>query len=255
MKREVKTFLAGAALSALVLTSVPTMAERVSKTTELFYNDIKVVINGNRADLKDAAGNTVDPFVIDGTTYLPVRAVANALDQAVSWDAKTQTVYIGKNDEISQPSVWVKDLESFTGRPVGMSADALEFGGYDYNNYLTSNSGKVFQNYWNPYGDNTSFLVNGKYKSFRGTLYLTKQYKDTVHAYRMLVYGDDEVIYTSETVKSGALPVDFDVDIAGYSVVKTVIQYKYGNREDKDWKYEPTYSNNEVRIGNAGFYE
>lgn len=128
MKREVKTFLAGAALSALVLTSVPTMAERVSKTAELFYNDIKVVINGNRADLKDAAGNTVDPFVIDGTTYLPVRAVANALDQAVSWDAKTQTVYIGKNDEISQPSVWVKDLESFTGRPVGMSADALEFG-------------------------------------------------------------------------------------------------------------------------------
>ena len=44
---------------------------------------------------KDAKGNIVEPFIYEGTTYLPVRAVGEALGKAVTWDGATKTVYIG----------------------------------------------------------------------------------------------------------------------------------------------------------------
>lgn len=56
---------------------------------------IKIVIDGVVQVLKDANGNTVDPVIIDGTTYLPVRSIANAFGKEVSWDEKTFTATIG----------------------------------------------------------------------------------------------------------------------------------------------------------------
>ena len=63
-----------------------------SRTAELFYNNIKVMINGKEVTPTDANGNAVEPFIIDGTTYLPVRGVASALGMNVGWDSATNTV-------------------------------------------------------------------------------------------------------------------------------------------------------------------
>lgn len=68
--------------------------ESVEVTT--VYNDIKIVVDGKEITPKDANGNVVEPFIIDGTTYLPVRALANALGEDVSWEQSTSTVYIGE---------------------------------------------------------------------------------------------------------------------------------------------------------------
>ena len=38
----------------------------------------------------------MEPFIYNGTTYLPVRAVGEALGKQVGWDGKTKTVYIGE---------------------------------------------------------------------------------------------------------------------------------------------------------------
>ena len=147
-KDKLKGFAAGVAASLLVSAAVvPAVAAGVTKTAELYYNNIKVVIEGKQADLKDALGNTVEPFAINGTTYLPVRAVANALDQAVSWDGKTQTVYIGASEVMEQPSVWLKDMDVFAGSVGVKTKDSVEFGGTVYNQYLTDNAGNVYENY------------------------------------------------------------------------------------------------------------
>ena len=57
--------------------------------------NIKLVVDGAPVTPKDAAGNAVEPFSCNGTTYLPVRAVASALGKEVTWDGNTNTVYIG----------------------------------------------------------------------------------------------------------------------------------------------------------------
>lgn len=104
MKKRASGFLAGV-LSTVILFGVISAASatvgRVS--AELDYNNIKVSLNGAPVSLADANGNTVEPFAINGTTYLPVRGVASALGLNVGWDAATSTVVLS-NGAAGTPS-------------------------------------------------------------------------------------------------------------------------------------------------------
>ncbi|TXK66467.1 stalk domain-containing protein [Paenibacillus sp. N3.4] len=62
-------------------------------------NDIKVKVNGKSTQLLDAQGNVVTPITYDGSTYLPARAIANALNVAVDYDASTNSVLFGEKVE------------------------------------------------------------------------------------------------------------------------------------------------------------
>lgn len=66
--------------------------ESRTETATLTYKDIKISIDGQLIQPTDAQGNAVDPFIIDGTTYLPLRAVAGALGCDVGWDGATGTI-------------------------------------------------------------------------------------------------------------------------------------------------------------------
>jgi len=97
MNDKIKGFIAGilctTIVSGLVLT---TSASQLTRLVEIAYNNIKICIDGIFIEPKDATGKVVEPFILDGTTYLPVRAVANALGKEVSWDNTTKTVYLGE---------------------------------------------------------------------------------------------------------------------------------------------------------------
>ncbi|MDO5399284.1 MAG: DUF1961 family protein [bacterium] len=89
-----KKNIAVAAAAVSVFAASAVLAEPLTKTIDAVYNNIKIVINGTETVPKDANGNSVNPFISEGTTYLPVRAVAEALGQKVNWDEKTNTVSI-----------------------------------------------------------------------------------------------------------------------------------------------------------------
>ncbi|MBQ4556777.1 MAG: hypothetical protein IJA60_03915 [Clostridia bacterium] len=104
-KAQTKGFIKGILFSILVIATIVSMsAAQMTKNATLNYNNIKICIDGNYVTPKDAAGNVVEPFIIDGTTYLPVRAVASALGKEVTWDGATSTVFLGK-----QPSSAVEE--------------------------------------------------------------------------------------------------------------------------------------------------
>lgn len=63
-------------------------------TAELHYKDIKIVLDGKELVPVDIDGNSAEPFIIGGTTYLPVRGIASALGLDVQWDATTNTVIL-----------------------------------------------------------------------------------------------------------------------------------------------------------------
>lgn len=93
MKKRSKTLIL-ALCAALLLSSAVYAASRTKEITA-YYNNIKLVVDGVPVTPKDANGATVEPFIVDGTTYLPVRAIGEALGKTVKWDGNTQTVYIG----------------------------------------------------------------------------------------------------------------------------------------------------------------
>ena len=93
---KISSFLAGMITMALLIGLCGTAfaAARTEQQT-LHFNNIKIKLNGETVTPKNEGGGVVEPFIINGTTYLPVRAVANAMGvDKVEWDAKNNTVVL-----------------------------------------------------------------------------------------------------------------------------------------------------------------
>ncbi len=65
-----------------------------TKTLQALYGSSKIIING-----KDVT-QTIEPFIVDGTTYIPLRVVANTFNKNVDWNPLTSTAYI--TDDLTQ---------------------------------------------------------------------------------------------------------------------------------------------------------
>lgn len=63
-----------------------------SAAAQITYRDIRIVIDGRVISPCDVTGKPTEPFILGGSTYLPVRAVASALGLDVGWDEATSTV-------------------------------------------------------------------------------------------------------------------------------------------------------------------
>jgi hypothetical protein len=72
------------------------------------YANIMINVNGENFIPKDVNGIVVEPFIIDGTTYLPIRAVSEALNNDVSWDSADKVVNI--SDKSPKADVYPKLL-------------------------------------------------------------------------------------------------------------------------------------------------
>ena len=94
-KRTKTVLIALLLITALSLTmAAPGLASWGAKQITANYSDIKISVNGETVSLGDAA----EPFIVDGTTYLPVRAVAETLGMDVVWDQAGATVLIQDPD-------------------------------------------------------------------------------------------------------------------------------------------------------------
>lgn len=101
MKEKLKSMAVGIVIGALL---VPTTFATIGTVTkDLSYNNIKITLDGKELTPTDAGGNYVEPFIMDGTTYLPVRGIANTLGLDVEWDGTTNTVKLS-TDKKDEPS-------------------------------------------------------------------------------------------------------------------------------------------------------
>lgn len=83
-------------LVALLLSSIihAGAAEWITRQLEAVYRDIKIVVDDREITPTDVNGKVVTPFIVDGTTYVPLRAIGEALGKDVSWESETSTVRI-----------------------------------------------------------------------------------------------------------------------------------------------------------------
>lgn len=89
MKKNRLTLTALAMAGALALTALAVGRSQIKAD---LCPDMTVVINGQTQTMKDVKGNPVHPILYKGTTYLPIRAIGEALDYDVAWNGATQTV-------------------------------------------------------------------------------------------------------------------------------------------------------------------
>lgn len=84
MNKNFKRVISGTAIAACML-GICVPAGAAAKQVLATYNGASIYINGQQ--LKGA-----DPIVINGTTYLPLRSIGEALDLQVNWDGTKNRV-------------------------------------------------------------------------------------------------------------------------------------------------------------------
>ncbi len=96
MKKQIMKLTVTTSLLAAMMCSNALAAE-TTKNVQIQFNDIKLVVDGVPITPKDANGSRVEPFIYNGTTYLPIRAVGEAIGKQVTWDGATKTIYLGES--------------------------------------------------------------------------------------------------------------------------------------------------------------
>jgi len=234
-KLNIKSFVLGMLVMAIVMSTAAPAVASTMKAAQLYYNNIKIRLNGEELVPKDATGKVVEPFAIDGTTYLPIRAISSALGLNVTWDGATQTVVLGNDPMYNQPAKWLKDMKAFEGQP-HVNRDMSE-------GYLTANNGEKFENYIRFGSQETTYLLNGEYTRFTGTFYLSEVHKnDSFYSRRIKVYLDDELVYTSDAIKSGVMPDKFEIDVTDGYMLKIVCEARQEVPPTEEWIKTTTLS-------------
>ncbi|MBR5270972.1 MAG: NPCBM/NEW2 domain-containing protein [Clostridia bacterium] len=93
MRKRLQGLIVGLLIVASITGGV-VFAKSKTQMIEVFYNNIKVYKDNVLCELKDANGTVIEPFIYNGTTYMPVRGTANLADMEVTWDGQTQSVYL-----------------------------------------------------------------------------------------------------------------------------------------------------------------
>lgn len=218
------------------------LAKQISETAELFYNNIKLYIDGAEIVPMDANGNVVEPFTFNGTTYLPVRAISSAFGQDVEWDGATQSIYIGKKDQ-TKPDNYLDRIQYNDYKEGSTGSDLAIINGNitDFNNNIYTN-GLLF--YADTYGsvkddsDEADVLIayplNSQYKKLNGKIVLPKSYNITAWGNRdaaakptdIWFYGDNELLYKATNVTS-SMPFSLNIDVTGVNQLTIKIKPQY----------------------------
>lgn len=110
MKNRFSSFLAGA-LVMLMLVALPVSALASDGALSLKVYPINILVDGQVFQPTDANGNKVMVFTYNGTTYAPLRALAEAYGLDVGYDAKSNTATVTNPAKVSgTPAV----ADSFT---------------------------------------------------------------------------------------------------------------------------------------------
>lgn len=193
-----------------VVTMSSTVGHALSSATKniAVYTGVNIYIDDKKLDPTDVNGNPVEAFVYNGTTYLPVRALSEALGKQVQWEGKTSSVYVGKHSS-DKPAVWLADMDYYTRTGGGLDRQ------YDYKDNLGDVHDKVLCRRVDTCSE--TFVINGQYTAISGTFFQPYNDRDNDSDNILEIYGDGELIYKA-IVRGGENPVRpiyFKVDITG----------------------------------------
>lgn len=189
MRKRLQGFVAGV-LAASICAGGTALAKAVQETIEVSYQNIKIFMDGEEIDARDANGQKVEPFIYNGTTYLPVRAVGQAIGKEVSWDGVEKVVYLG-----AKPGN-VENWLDVCGPYLYKKGEEFRFA---ENEYFTM-SGKKYTNGFTLLPQNKKaeacFNLDGKYDSVT----FTAGHIDDTHpnVATLNVYIDGIIAYTTE---------------------------------------------------------
>ncbi len=96
MKKNSKLMLVVTLVLLVAFASGAYAAGKLVAENVTIHKGVRVVIDGEELYPKDAKGRDVPMFILNGTTYLPLRAISNVFEKPIEWDGVEKTVYLGQ---------------------------------------------------------------------------------------------------------------------------------------------------------------
>lgn len=200
ISQSIRPFVLGVLVTILTLgISMQAFAAATGTSLTAYFNGIKIYVDQQLVTPTDATGKTVEPFIVNGTTYLPVRAVAAAVGKSVTWDSATSSVYIGQAPVGQMMSDILKPYYS---NLIYLTNQAMTMAGTSYSKGYEVTAGIIEGKF--------SYSLEGKYTSISGVMGLADSANRSDAT--LAVYGDDTLI-TTYTIKAGELPSKFNINV------------------------------------------
>ncbi len=215
---NIKSMVSGIIIGVCISTSLMTaFAAWEDRQITASFRNIKIDLDGVLFTPKDANGTVVEPFIYNGTTYVPIRAVSQAFGYDVGWDAENETVLI-ETAAGSGTSVHFELLEPVStfknGNIREFTSTDRDIDGNAYSNGIilsaTSNS------------NTASYALNKQYSTFTGNVVPLPTQSFETADYSVHIYGDGELLYSSSIFSKNThiFSENFDVDVSSVDLLE-----------------------------------
>ncbi|MCL2415520.1 MAG: NPCBM/NEW2 domain-containing protein [Defluviitaleaceae bacterium] len=154
---------------------------------EIFYG-VRITLNGEAMRLE---GDN-RPFIMNGRTFLPIRAFADALDIDIEWDGNNATVYMNTNNN---QFLLLQEAPPFASRFSTVVNTTVSIGGVTYPNSISLNhtgtSGYSIHN------------LSGRFSTFTALIGADDSGTGTGRV-DIRIYGDNELLGAFEAGRGDA---------------------------------------------------
>ncbi|MDF2961967.1 MAG: copper amine oxidase family protein [Paenibacillus sp.] len=190
---------------------------------QVFLNTgIKVMLNGKAFEPVDPDdGTKLVPITYRGSTYLPMRAVAEAAGMKVTWDPNTETAYLGEvGGDVSKDSIsYVKASPEFV-----YNGDATYRLGSRTPEELTTGDGTVL-NYGYVTGGsrsvNMEVTTNFAYSKFKAKIWAS----DTLSNDKLQIkVVDENNVTVKELSVKGSTLTDLELNVKDTKALRIYVQ-------------------------------
>lgn len=198
---------------------------------------LKFYIDGSEKRLPEGQQS----FVYQGTTYVPLRFVSEALGKKVGYDAPSYSVYVGKQKEGTV--TYLENMKSHTSDDkgsIGVTTFVSNLGtSFNHGLYITGGSFGSDNNGEYGYGKGNhlikTFLLDGNYTSFEAFVAPSSKWNQLAkndNLGNIKIYADDKLVYTSGAVASDlTAPISIKLDLTGVLNLKIELQQNVENSE------------------------
>ena len=92
--KKFRTITIGLLISCMLMATSPVLANSIMQKIDVVLNSVKVQVNGENKN--------IDSILYNGTTYLPMRKVAELVDKDIEWSSDTMTANIIDKKVVSE---------------------------------------------------------------------------------------------------------------------------------------------------------
>lgn len=212
----------------LILGGKIVFSNSITSITAQINPAINYTLDGEKFVPRDMDGSVMDTIIYNGRSYVPLRAIAEALGIAVDWEGSTSTIILGEREGKGQ------SLFSMNFRSTGSAL--VDVQKTTESKFLTFTAGAqnvafeegIFIENRSSSNRNSAGLIFNTNKKYQKLYLKTFIHKDTDSNVEIEIFGDNDVRIYSDTIAFGDIN-ELVVDVGGQDSIKIVFKINPGD--------------------------